>query len=161
MKPWIRLKRIVRFNYLRVLRLKTSAHSIALGCGIGLFVGFLPIIPVQTPVVLTLAFLARANKLAAFLFTFISNPLNMALFYLMLYKVGVFLLPFEKVPFHIKGAKIMYLFETGWRLWTIMFCGGLVLGIPGGIITYFVMLRLILIYRKRRALRLLRSKIHH
>ena len=155
---WSRMGRWVRLNYLRIIRLKTSAHSIALGCALGIFIGFMPIIPFQAVVVLTLAFIFRANKITAFSFTFISSPINMIPFYTMLYMVGRWVLPFSRVHFNPRQLELMELIEQGWHLVAVMTVGGLILGIPSAIITYFVMRRLILAYRKRRAIRLLKKQ---
>lgn len=156
---WERLKRLLRFNYLRILRLKTSAHSIALGAAFGILVGFLPIIPFQAVTVLTMAVIFRANKIAAFSFTFISNVANMIPFYTMLYMVGSKVLPFAHVKFDPKHLELMEMIKAGWDLVLVMSVGGLVLGIPSSIITYFVMRRLVLLYRRRRAMRLLKRRI--
>lgn len=156
---WQRMKRLMRFNYLRILRLKTSAHSIALGAAFGIFVGFLPIIPFQAVTVLTMAIIFRANKIAAFSFTFISNVANMIPFYTMLYMVGSRVLPFAHVRFDPKHLELMEMIKVGWDLVLVMSVGGLVLGIPSSIVTYFVVRRLVLLYRRRRAIRLLRKRI--
>jgi uncharacterized protein (TIGR03546 family) len=153
---WTRFKRTIRFNYLRIIRLKASAHSIALGMALGIFVGFLPIIPFQTVVVLTLAFLFRANKITAGTFTFISNPFNMPIFYYMLFVVGNFLLSFQGVNFDPNHLAMKELIAQGWEIFLIMCVGGVILGIPSSLLTYFLGRRMILAYRKRRALRLLK-----
>lgn len=155
---WARLGRLVRFNFLKILRLKTSAHSIALGAAFGIFVGFLPIIPFQSIVVLTLAFIFRANKIAAFSCTFISNVLNLIPFYTMLYMVGIWVLPFERVHFDPHHLKLMELVDQGWRLVAVMSVGGVVLGVPSAIIMYFVTRNLVLGYRRRRAMKLLQKR---
>lgn len=157
-KLWERMKRLMRFNYLRILRLKTSAHSIALGAAFGIFVGFLPIIPFQAVTVITLAIIFRANKIAAFSFTFISNVANMIPFYTMLYLVGSWVLPFAKVQFDPKHLELVEMIRVGWDLVLVMSVGGILLGVPSSIITYFLMRRLVLAYRRRRAMRLLKRR---
>ncbi len=154
------LARFVRFNYLRVIRLKTSAHSIALGAALGIFIGFMPIIPFQSITVLTLAVIFRGNKIAAFTFTFISNVANLIPFYTMLYIVGSWFLPFFEVHFDPHHLELMQMVEQGWRLVVVMTVGGVVLGIPSSIITYFFMRRLVLTYRKRKAIRMLQKRNH-
>ncbi len=149
--------RFVRLNYLRIIRLKTSAHSIALGAALGILIGCMPIIPFQTIVVLTLAVLFRANKIAAFSFTFISSPLNIIPFYAMLYMVGSKVMPFFKVRFDPRNLELMAMIEQGWRLVAVMTVGGLILGIPSSVLTYFVIRKLVLTYRKRKAIRLLKK----
>ncbi len=152
------LGRLVRLNYLRIIRLKTSAHSIALGAAFGIFIGFMPIIPFQSFVVLTLAVIFRCNKIAAFSFTFISNPLNMIPFYAMLYMVGSKVVPFFKVHFDPRHLELMAMLEQGWRLVLVMTVGGMILGIPSSVATYFAMRKLVLTYRRRKAMRMLKKR---
>jgi hypothetical protein len=155
---WNRLRRTVRFNYLRILRQKASAHSIALGVALGIFVGFLPIIPFQSVVVIALAFLFRANKLAAFCCTWISNVFNIIPFYTMLYMVGRWILPFVHVSFDPHHLTLMEMVRQSWRLVAVMTVGGMAMGIPAGTAMYFVTLHLVLGWRRRRAIHLLRKK---
>ena len=123
-----RLKRWTRYQYLRILRQKSSPHNIALGVALGIFVGFLPIIPFQTVVVLTLAFIFRGNKVAAAICTVISNPFNVIPFYTMLYLVGRVFLPLEVPAFDPKHLEMRELIATGWDFFAIMCVGGVVLG---------------------------------
>ncbi|HCO12075.1 MAG TPA: DUF2062 domain-containing protein, partial [Desulfonauticus sp.] len=60
-----RLKRYVRYWYLRILRIRAHPHKVALGLALGVFVGFLPIVPFQIVTAVSLAFLVKGNKLAA------------------------------------------------------------------------------------------------
>lgn len=154
-------KRFVRHNWLKILRLKTSAHNIALGAAIGMFVGFMPIIPLQSLATIILAFIFRANKVAAFFFTFISNPVTMVPFYIMLYKVGDWSLPFDIVDLDPNSLNeetldVRELLSQGWGIFVVMTMGGVVLGIPASILTYFLVMHAVLGYRKRRAVRIMR-----
>ena len=161
MRWWQRLKRSVRFNYLRVIRMKASAHSIALGMAVGVFVGFLPIIPFQTIGAVALAFLVRANKITAALGTWVSNPVNMIPFYSMLFFVGQLVLPFSEVSFVINAEQLELekMLEHGWQVVLVMIVGGVILGIPSALIAYVITLRAVLAYRRRRALSQLRKKM--
>lgn len=160
MSLWIRLRRIVRFNYLKLIRLKTSAHSIAIGSAIGIFIGFMPIIPFQSISALFLAVIFRGNKIAALALTWISNAANLIPFYYMLYMVGSFVLPVE-VAFDPHHLTMRELFAQGWGVFSVMCAGGVLLGIPGSVLTYFITLRAVLGYRKRKALRMLKRRTGH
>jgi hypothetical protein len=147
-------KRFFRFQYLRILRLKQSPHEIAMGLALGIFIGFMPIIPFQLATVIVLAFIFKASKLAAVIATWISNPVNMPLFYSMLYFVGRTVFPFMEAPFpEGQDLSFLVLLESGWHLLVVMVMGGMVLGIPGSIITYFASRKLVAGYQRRRALR--------
>jgi len=153
-----RLKRWTRYQYLRILRQKSSPHNIALGVALGIFVGFLPIIPFQTVVVLTLAFIFRGNKVAAAICTVISNPLNVIPFYTMLYFVGRVFLPLDVPAFDPQHLSMQELIATGWDFFAIMCVGGVVMGIPAFLASYFLTRKGIVAYRQRKALRLLHRR---
>jgi len=125
---------------------------------LGIFVGFLPIVPFQTVVVITLALIFRANKITAGTFTFISNPLNLIPFYYMLFAVGQFVLPFDGIAFNPDHLTMKEMIAAGWDFFMVMTAGGVILGIPSAVVTYFVGRWGVLTYRKRRALRLLRNR---
>jgi hypothetical protein len=155
---WERFKRSARYWFLRVVRLRATPHNIALGVALGIFIGCMPIIPFQSVAVITLAFIFRANKLAAWLATFISNPLDMIPFYYMLFLVGNTVLPFQGMQFDPSNLSMEGLLNTGVDAFLVMVTGGLILGIPGSIGSYFATLWIVKRYRARRALRLLRKR---
>ncbi|SKA71053.1 DUF2062 domain-containing protein [Desulfobaculum bizertense] len=155
---WGRFQRWSRYHFLRIMRLAATPHSIAMGCALGIFVGFMPIVPFQTVVVLALAFLFKGNKIAAMAGTWISNPVDLPFFYYGLYLVGKALLPFDGPAFDPSNLEMTHLIEAGWELFAMMVTGGIVLGIPAAILTYFVTKKLVVVYRKRRALRMLKRR---
>ncbi len=158
MTRWTKTKRFFLYHYLRLMRLRKSPHEIALGLALGIFVGFLPIVPFQSVTVLILALIFRGSKIAAFAGTWISNPLNWVFFYYGLYLVGNLALPFRGVRFDPEHLEMAELIEAGWKVFGTMVVGGLILGIPGSVITYFLTKKIIVEYRKRRALRRLKKK---
>lgn len=160
MSMLLRLKRLVRYNYLRALRLKTSSHSLALGLALGVYGGCLPALPglpLQTLAGLTLAFVFRASKVAALLGTWISNPLNWVFFYWAEYKIGSLIIPLN-LKIDPLSMKIEDLVSLGVKGVMVLVLGGAMLGVPLGLLTYAISLPLIRNYRKRRALRLLRKR---
>jgi hypothetical protein len=160
MRVFERLKRIARYMYLRVLRLRASAHSIALGLAVGIFIGFMPIVPLQTVAVLALAYLFRCNKFTAVMGTWISNPIDIVPFYWLLFYVGDQFVPESAVGFKAENVAGLNVLEMGWSVFSTMTVGGLIMGIPASIITYFVSRRMVEEYRRRKALRLLRRRTH-
>lgn len=136
--------------YLRIVRQEMPAHNVALGFGVGMFVGFLPIIPFQIIVAVTLAFSLRGSKIAAALGTWISNPVNMIPFYLMLYYTGKIIIPWEVPPFNPELLELTVMLKQGWNWFLVMFIGGVALGIPAAVISYFLARRAIIDYRSRK-----------
>ncbi|MFW5837723.1 MAG: DUF2062 domain-containing protein [Desulfovibrionaceae bacterium] len=155
---WGRIKRKARYWYLRVVRLRATPHNIALGVALGIFIGFMPIIPFQSVVVITLALIFRASKLAAWLATFISNPLDMIPLYYLLFRVGDTVMPFEGLRFDPSDLTMEGLLHTGAKVFAVMVAGGLVMGFPASIASYFVSKWIVKRYRARRALRQLRKR---
>lgn len=147
---WVRLKRICRYIYLRLVRQEMPAHNVAMGFAVGMFVGFLPIIPFQIITAVALAFPVRGSKIAAALGTWISNPLNMIPFYLMLYYVGKMVIPWEVPPFNPALLELKIMLQQGWSWFLVMLIGGVVLGIPAAILSYFLSRRAIIGYRRRK-----------
>lgn len=156
MEWWGKLRRFVRFQYLRLMRQSASAHSLAMGLAVGVFVGFLPIIPFQTVVSLALAFVLRGNPVGAAIGTFVSNPLNVIPFYAMLYWVGG-LLWHTSVAFDPANLDMTRMLELGLDFFLVMCLGGVVLGIPAAFITYVLTFRGVNAYRQRRTIKLLRA----
>lgn len=154
---WETFKRTLRYNYLRVMRLKASTHSVAMGLAVGVFVGFLPVIPFQTIVALSLAFVFRASKIPAALGTWISNPVNLIPFYTMLYYVGRMIMPVDTPELDFHHLELKAMIEQGWGLVVVMFTGGLILGVPGAFITYILTFKAVNRYRQKRMIRLIKK----
>ena len=129
--------------------------QVARGVAIGVFVGFLPIVPFHTITALALAFIFRASKLAAALCTFFVNPLTMIPFYAMLYSVGKIFMPGSHTVFMPEELGIKAIvkvgLEQGWDFLHVMILGGLLLGTPFALLSYFTSYKLLKRYRKKKA----------
>lgn len=156
MRFWISIKRAIRYNYLRVMRLKVSTHSIALGTAVGVFAGCLPILPFQTVVAVTLAFVLRCSLVGAAAGTWISNPLNWVPFYTACFFIGNWLIPID-VSFDPYQMELKQLLEQGWGIVVVMMTGGLVMAVPGSILTYLITFRAVTRFRQRRMIRLIKQ----
>ena len=146
----VKFKRILRYMYLRLVRQQMPVHNVAVGFAAGMFVGFLPIIPFQTIVAVAVAFPVRGSKIAAALGTWISNPINMIPFYLMLYYAGKLIIPWDVPPFDPDLLELTVMLEQGWNWFLVMLAGGVFLGVPASIISYFLARRAISGYRRRK-----------
>lgn len=81
---WIRLQRIVR----RVARGSGTPEQIALGVALGVFVAFTPTVGLQMIIAAGLATLLHANRLAAVLPVWITNPVTVIPIYCFNYWIG-------------------------------------------------------------------------
>ena len=158
--PYTRMKRAVKLMYLRIMRLKATPHSVAMGVACGVFGGCLPVVPViplQTIAGVALAFVFGGNKVAAAISTWVSNPLNWLLFYYVQYKIGTFLLPFD-LGLNLMEIEAEQLVDAGWQAVVVMMTGGIVLGVPCAIFSYFPVRYFVRRYRIRKAMNRGRGK---
>lgn len=119
-----------------------SPHQLALGLAIGVFVGFLPCMGVQTWVALPIAFLLGGNKPLAVAGVWISNPVTFVPFYYLCYRVGMQVAPpetvlnFEEFSQVLRNVDLAGMLEMTWALMVPLTVGGVVLGFPSALLTY-------------------------
>jgi uncharacterized protein (DUF2062 family) len=133
---------------IRIKKLQGDPHYIAMGMAIGVFVAITPTIPFHTAIALGLAFILKGSKPAAVIGVWFSNPLTIPTLYYGCYKVGNALLG-DGTPNEIAVHSFSELLELGWNVTVVMLFGGLVLGIPPAIVTYFITLRIFVKIRSR------------
>ena len=148
---WENLIRGLRHGYKQVLRIKSSPEDIALGMGLGVFIGLLPIIPLQTVVVLALALLLRCSKLTALIGTLITNPLTIPFFYLIMLRIGRFFLPDGRGRLNPDHWTIGELLQAGWHFYGSILLGGFVIAVPSAVLAYFLTLAVTRAHQARRA----------
>lgn len=129
--------------------LQGDPHYIALGMGIGIFVGITPTIPLHTVIALALAFIFRGSKAAAIIGVWVSNPLTIPVFYLASYKAGRFFLG-NLSPFSGKPQSILELLQLHMDVAMAMTLGGVIIGIPPGVAAYFITRKIFITMRARK-----------
>lgn len=145
-------RRLIRYQYLKLRRLKDEPRKVALGFGIGILVGFTPTVGIQMYIAAPLAFLCRGSAIAAAAAVWISNPVTMAGFYFMDFKVGKWLIG-SQLKFSLADPSFFALIkQTGEAFW-LMMVGGVVMGLPAGAIAYVFLYRLLEKAKQRRRLR--------
>jgi uncharacterized protein len=141
--------RTVRYFGLKFIRLRGNPKSLAMGTAVGVFLGIAPIIPIQTMLVIGVTLLMRVNTITAIIVaTIVSNPLTLVPQYYLCWKVGNMLLPgrlsWHRIldVLHILGnngfmdsIRAVSLLSTDAII--VMLTGGVILGLPLGIISYF------------------------
>lgn len=148
-----RLKRFLRFWYLRLIRIQATPHNIAMGLAVGVFVGLLPVLPFQTVMAIALAFVLGGSKIAAALGTWISNPLNWVPLYFLFYRIGAAVVPFDLPPFRPSELEMAEMLDLGWKFFAAMMAGGLVVAVPSAFVAYFIGKRFVGAYQVRRLAR--------
>ena len=127
---WTRTKEFLLEKLVRpILRSEDSPHALALGISLGLFVGLTPTVGMQLVVVLPLAALLRASKIAAGTVVWISNVFTAVPLYYLYYRCGLFLMGQPGTDYStVKeaataneagawGATVALFEMLGWPLW--------------------------------------------
>ena len=81
-----------RYILLRLKRLPSSPHRIALGCAAGVFAVFTPFLGVQLILAGMLALVLRGSVFASFLASFVGNPLTYPIIWFATFNLGNVLL---------------------------------------------------------------------
>jgi uncharacterized protein len=153
--------RLVRLKWLTVLRLKKTPHDIGLGLSFGVFMGFVPIIPMQSIWAIGLCLLFGGSKIAAFAGAWVSNPVTVPPLFTLCYYIGKFFLPDMNVTFDPALLTLDAFLEQGWRLALILNTGGAALGLPAAVLSYFLGRRFAALYQQRKAGRAVDARSRH
>ena len=139
-----------RYLYWRFTRMQGTPEYIARGLAVGVFAGLFPIFGLQSIVGIAIATLLRGHKIAAAVGTWVSNPLTYLPIYTINFQVGQWLLQSQEefVPESI--LSFSELMQYGTQFVTSLFLGCLVMGIIGGVLSYFIGLKLIRLWRNDR-----------
>ncbi len=142
-----------------VLGNSDSAHRIALGFAIGLFVALTPTMPFQMMMTVVFSWVFGANKVAGLPVVWLTNPATIIPVYLPQYLFGSWLLGhnpkevrWEELTefqggFFEYGNKVYdFVLDIFWPLWT----GSLIISSVSGIVSYYVIKSLVQSYRKRK-----------
>ncbi len=145
------LKRALRYQWLKFVRLQEDPRSLAKGMALGVFIGITPTVPFHTVAALALAALLRVSPVTAFLGIQIGNPLTLPAIYLAAYKVGRFLLHQGKplvVPASYTYKELLHLL---WEGGLALQVGGIIIALPPALVAYFLTLWAVQRFRRLRA----------
>ncbi len=151
---WEKLVRFVKFLYFKVIRIQATPEAIARGLAAGVFTGLLPLLPIQTICAILLAIAVRGSKIAAATGTWISNPLNWVPLYIAYFHIGKKLIGFEfggrYFKTHMHEMDFSQLIFSSPKLFLVLFVGAFVIAVPSTIVTYFVSVKILRNYQKKR-----------
>ncbi|MFC1676696.1 DUF2062 domain-containing protein [Planctomycetota bacterium] len=165
-------ERFVNFVKRHVLHADDSAHRLALGAALGLFVAWTPFLGLHILIVLGLALVLRANKFLALICVWVCNAFTLVAIYYPSYLLGQTVLSFFRTEPYLGPNKIAELFKESLSLKHIhtnfltsqfweqlgifivqigleLLIGGLIIGSVVATIAYFTIRRLIISYRKK------------
>ncbi|MEE8398645.1 MAG: DUF2062 domain-containing protein [Desulfobacterales bacterium] len=139
----------MHLSLVQLKALNGDPHYIAMGMGIGVFVGVTPTIPFHMVLAVGLAFIVKGSKPAALIGVWFSNPLTIPFFYWGSYKTGGLILG-NTTSLDPAVQSVSSLFQQGLDVALATIAGGIILGIVPGIIAYLITLRLFTIIRSRK-----------
>jgi uncharacterized protein len=141
--PWQRLKRWFAGHHLRLMTIPDTPHSIALGCAIGIFFGFTPLLSLKTLLSIAVAWAFKSNKIAAAISVTLHDVILpvMPAIYLWEYKFGILALH-GYLP---RGMGFRHVGLWEYVKWTTFFevglpilVGSLFFAFPSAAVVYFV-----------------------
>ncbi len=137
----------------KILTSDGDPKKIALACGIGFFVAFFPILGIHTVMALALAWLFRVSPAVTLIATFINNPWTIAPMYGGGLWLGMIVTGTQLQGFTINWRELNWpLFVELAKLVGIPFVVGcLILGAVTALGGYFLVLRMVTVYRLRRS----------
>jgi uncharacterized protein (DUF2062 family) len=149
----------------RLWRLAVHANDnpqrIALGVAMGLFIGWLPLVGIQTLLAAIICWIIRANFAASVPGVWLSNPLTMVPMYLLNNWVGSLFYGkriswqemqeiWDKIAELGIWEGTIYLCTSIWSITAPMLIGGCIIGLAVGVPGYFLSLRAALAIQRRR-----------
>jgi uncharacterized protein (TIGR03546 family) len=142
----------VKQAYTRFLKMRGEPREIALGLALGVMVGMSPFMGFHTLIAVFLALLFKWNKITAALGVQITNVFTAPFIYPVVYMVGSHILGVSSLPnpkAHLSLEAVMELIKRSPLIMLDLTVGGIVLGIPLSLLTYWVTLKTIENYRKK------------
>ncbi len=164
-----KLARLPRYYLLRVKRLKGDPEYLARGVALGVFMGNLPLAP-QTFLLLPLTVFFKVSTLAAIIASIIvNNPFTVTLQYYIAWRIGSVFLPgrgsMEHLENMLRTIAAEGLFDglaafgrLGLDTLLVLLIGGMAMGLPMALISYFPARSFFRSVRERRQQRQLLNK---
>ncbi len=147
--------RALKYHLLMITLKNDSANSIAHGLAIGIFIGFMPIIPLQAIAAIVVCGLTKTNKIAGVVGTniFTSAFTAAPVFYLVHFIGKIFIdvdITYTKFKELFTKFSITNIVEFGLEIYLAVIIGGLVMAIIFYPIVYFYTKKAVINFRLRR-----------
>ncbi len=144
-------KRLLRYFYIRFLRMQSSPGAIARGAAAGVFAGSFPLLGLQTIIGVAIATCIQGNKVVAAASTWISNPFTYVPLFALNFHIGRRLLglsPITELP--TSPADLEAWLSMGRDVAAALMLGSLITGIVASVLGYYIGLAVALRVRKAR-----------
>ena len=151
--------RSARYVLKRVMRISASPHTIALGASCGVAASMTPFIGFHIAIGVALAFVLGGNMLAAIIATAAGNPLTFPVIWAVNLKIGTLATKIGQTlgtpdpDMHSRMAAFswndFFSNDLMWPLLKTMLIGSFPVALIAGLVTYFLIARLVCAYRAR------------
>lgn len=132
-------KRLLRYLYIRFLRMQGSPAAIARGLAAGAFAGSFPLLGFQTLIGIAIAAIFRGNKVMAAVGTWISNPLTYVPLMALNFHVGRWLLRLPNTTvLPTSTSDMSEWMDLGMSAMSAMLVGSFLVGIIASLLAYYV-----------------------
>ena len=148
----------VKNYFSKLIRFKVESWKIALSLALGVFIGLLIPVGLQTVVVVPVAVLLKCNIFIATSATLISNPVTFVPLYYLYFKVGEFLTSIEISEAQLNALISSPTFDgirnIGEDTIILFFSGSFPVSVLLGAVTYWLSLVLVKYYRRKKGIQI-------
>lgn len=159
--------RLIRYHYLKFLRLPGDPQAIARGVAIGIFIGITPTVPLHTILVLSICLLFKASKVAGIVSAMlVSNPLTFFVQYYLSWLIGTAIFPgllswqrLQEVMAVLSAGSGFSAFKSslsaisslGFDAILVLVVGGTLLALPFTALSYYYSLKIFTRLRNKKS----------
>ena len=152
----MKLKRTLKYNYLKILRLQEEPKQVAMSVAIGTSIMFMPFFGFGIFIAYFVAMLLNVNKIATILTTLLWK-LALPLFYVLNYITGNFVMGGKHIPARHLHDAVGFLGRIN-AIGTPFLVGSAINSILAGILTYYLALKLLTLRKERKNASMLHRK---
>jgi uncharacterized protein (DUF2062 family) len=147
------MRKKVRAVFQSILHMDANPKEIALAFALGAFIAFFPIIGTHTALAFGLAWAFRVNPMVTLGGSLVNNPWTIAPIFFGSYYLGVFIMGGERKEINVRFKDLDWhtVMEIIKNLGVPYVVGGLVAGVVAAFASYFIVLRMVTLYRRRAA----------
>ncbi|MEC7381287.1 MAG: DUF2062 domain-containing protein [Pseudomonadota bacterium] len=140
-------------NFSKLIKISDTPHSISLGFAIGVFSAFTPLIGLHIVIAIFFSWLVNANYLSSVAGTFIGTPITYPFMWISSILVGNIFFSVDNLNKDLFENFSFYSWDFFLLikpfLWSFVI-GSTVLGLISSFLSYFLLKKLVILYRKRK-----------
>ena len=149
----MRYNKLKNINFSKLIKISDTPHSISLGFAIGVFSAFTPLIGLHIVIAIFFSWLVNANYLSSVVGTFVGTPITYPFMWISSILIGNMFISvdefnkglFENISFY--SWDFFLLIKP--FIWSFII-GSTVLGLISSFSSYFLLKKLVILYRKKK-----------